>query len=602
MNDDEGDVPLPPESAPAELVEYVQEFVDAIATGYQLGPTEKSFVVSLALCVTPAALQPLIGRLRLLHRPEVVQALELALREVAYAVNEEPFTLLAHSTNLIAEHVPYAAQVAVAWLRGRAAEAAGLALDAEALFEGARGLDPNWPPVLYSLASIANERGDAERGISLLRRAGARPEDGLLQLLLTYRSGAVLQLRRNDPCWCGSGHKLKHCHRDPPGLPLTQRASWLFHKASLFSQDGPWREEFIELATERSRYRTGPMAVYEAIADPVVVSAMLFEGLVLDDYIESRGPLLPADELELAREWTRCERSLWQIEDLQPGVGMVVRDVRRGGSLFVHEVLGSQDTKVGMLFVSLVLPVGDDRHAFFGGIEPIGLDQRDECIALFDDLPEPIDVVEFLTRRYAPMRFTTTTGEAMEPSETVLRIGGRKSIVGTFDQEFSKSGKGMWTVGTDGQALGEGDTIGAQISVSGRQVTINTMSAQRMDMMLARLSNLGYAYEVISESVIDIAAEMARLREQGEADGPVQAKPSVIDQADPDVAEFLNSYIRKYEQEWLDEHIPALGDFTPRECAADPTRRGDLIALLNSFPEGDTNMMSPNRIRTMLGL
>ena len=28
---------------------------------------------------------------------------------------------------------------------------------------------------------------------------------------------------RNDPCWCGSGKKLKHCHRHVPERPLTFR-------------------------------------------------------------------------------------------------------------------------------------------------------------------------------------------------------------------------------------------------------------------------------------------------------------------------------------------------------------------------------------------
>ena len=40
-----------------------------------------------------------------------------------------------------------------------------------------------------------------------------------------------------------------------------------------------------------------------------------------------------------------------------------------------------------------------------------------------------------------------------------------------------------------------------------------------------------------------------------------------------------------YEKAWLDEPIPALAGHTPRECADDPTRRPDLIRLLDSFPQ-----------------
>jgi hypothetical protein len=59
-----------------------------------------------------------------------------------------------------------------------------------------------------------------------------------------------------------------------------------------------------------------------------------------------------------------------------------------------------------------------------------------------------------------------------------------------------------------------------------------------------------------------------------------------------------------YEAAWLDEPIPALDGHTPRECADDPSRRPDLLRLLDSFPphDGQPGTMSPARLRTALGL
>ena len=45
----------------------------------------------------------------------------------------------------------------------------------------------------------------------------------------------------------------------------------------------------------------------------------------------------------------------------------------------------------------------------------------------------------------------------------------------------------------------------------------------------------------------------------------------------PEVAAVLGQMARHYEQAWLDDAIPALAGHTPREAAADPTRRPDLI-------------------------
>ena len=74
--------------------------------------------------------------------------------------------------------------------------------------------------------------------------------------------------------------------------------------------------------------------------------------------------------------------------------------------------------------------------------------------------------------------------------------------------------------------------------------------------------------------------------------------------ANPAIAAALEEMARTYEAAWLDEPIPALAGHTPRECANDPTRRPDLIRLLDSFPQdtGRPGTMSPARLRAALGL
>ena len=74
--------------------------------------------------------------------------------------------------------------------------------------------------------------------------------------------------------------------------------------------------------------------------------------------------------------------------------------------------------------------------------------------------------------------------------------------------------------------------------------------------------------------------------------------------ANPAIAAALEEMARTYETAWLDEPIPALAGHTPRECANDPTRRPDLIRLLDSFPQntGRPGTMSPARLRAALGL
>jgi len=71
----------------------------------------------------------------------------------------------------------------------------------------------------------------------------------------------------------------------------------------------------------------------------------------------------------------------------------------------------------------------------------------------------------------------------------------------------------------------------------------------------------------------------------------------------PELATVLAQVTHQYEQDWLDQPVPALSGRTPRECAADPTRRPDPIRLLDTFPDIDEpGAMSPARLRAALGL
>ncbi len=60
------------------------------------------------------------------------------------------------------------------------------------------------------------------------------------------------------------------------------------------------------------------------------------------------------------------------------------------------------------------------------------------------------------------------------------------------------------------------------------------------------------------------------------------------DAEEPTVMARLNEEIaRQAQQRWLDDNVPALGGLTPRQAAADPTRREQLERLLSEFDRQD---------------
>ena len=150
--------------------------------------------------------------------------------------------------------VPRAARVAWRWLRAVALERIGDIEEAERELLAAESMDPDWPLPLIDLARIASDRGDVERGLGLLRRAGAGPDHPLVVLLEAHRAEPRRDLGRNEPCWCGSGRKYKKCHLGREQLALAERVNWLYEKAAQYVQVGGWRDLLAEVGYERYRH------------------------------------------------------------------------------------------------------------------------------------------------------------------------------------------------------------------------------------------------------------------------------------------------------------------------------------------------------------
>ncbi|MEV6876808.1 SEC-C domain-containing protein [Amycolatopsis sp. NPDC051128] len=319
---------------------------------------------------------------------------------------------------------PREARPALRWLRGKAYERLGDVAGAEAAYEAAESSDPRWSPALYELARFAGDRGDAARGLALLRRADVPPDDVLVELFERFQVEPRTDIGRNDPCWCGSGRKYKKCHLNREELTLDERASWLYQKAGLFLGDGPWRGAVMAAAQARAQFSTdNPYALIEALDDPLCADAVLFEGGAFADFVATRGALLPEDERLLAEQWLLVERSVYEIEQVRFGEGCTLRDVRTGDVHQVSERIASRVLKTGTLICARVVPAGETEQ-IFGGIEPVALHERDELIALLDASPDPIALISFLTRRFAPPELQNTEGDPLMRRTTATATDG----------------------------------------------------------------------------------------------------------------------------------------------------------------------------------
>lgn len=512
---------------------------------------------------------------------------------------------------------PRRARVALRWLRAKAHERLGELSEAEQAYSDAQTLDPDWAPVLWDLARYASDRGDAARGLSLLRRAGTPADDDLVELLERHQPAPRSDLGRNQQCWCGSGRKYKQCHLHREVAPLGGRVGWLYQKAGMFLHEGPWWEMVVAAAIERARYAEGTDAFRAAIHDPLVADAVLFEGGVFAEFLDTRGALLPDDERLLAEQWLLVSRSVHEVEHVERGHGLTLRDVRTGDRHQVSERSASRQLHTGDLVCARVVPTGDTMQ-IFGGIEPVGLAQRDELIALLDSEPDPVDLVAFLTRRFAPPMLCNTEGDPLVLCEASLASANPTTLVQALDSIYDRADQtddtetdgspdedvsvARWFehVTTDGMTR-----LRATVELAGDQVRVHTNSEARLDRVLAVLRGVEPAIALVEQT--RRPARDAREMQQLAARFPTAGSSGFgkqLDPTDPDVAAALTQLARDFEHRWLDEPVPALAGYTPRQAAADPTRRDDLTRLLDTFSTDSRNpgLMDPDRLRAELGL
>jgi hypothetical protein len=302
-----------------------------------------------------------------------------------------------------------------------AAETAGDWAAAEQHLELAVRADPRNVPATDRLAWYVGDGGDAARAARLWRtcRRWAMIDQDLETLDAVPRP-APSDLGRNDPCWCGSGRKHKHCHL---GLveqaPLPDRVGWLCRKAvGYLERVGPSaRAAVFDLVGSRALDPQRPGSVMD---DPLVMDLVLTEGGWFDRFLADRGHLLPDDEALLAAAWTTVERTVYEVTTTTPGTGLTIRDLRTGDRLDVRERTFSRTARTGMLVCARAVPDGDTNQ-FIGDLFPVTPGTETALLDLLDER-DPYLVASWVRdRRPHPARATRTAARLLRRAGLAAR-------------------------------------------------------------------------------------------------------------------------------------------------------------------------------------
>jgi hypothetical protein len=493
------------------------------------------------------------------------------------------------------------------WLAAVVAERDGDLVAAEGHLGVAVDADPEWEPALERAAWYASDRGDASRALRLWRRLEAPDPDDIATIERFARPPGG-KLGRNDACWCGSGRKHKLCHLGRPApWPLADRVEWLCHKAvsHLRHRGGEAMDCVFDLALAWAEAAgaddDAPSDVQgrllaEALADPLVTDAALVEGGWFEAFLAERGPLLPDDEALLARSWTLVPRTVYEIEATTPGTGVAVRDLRSGERFPVRERTFSQTTRPGVLVCGRAVSDGEI-HQFVGGLFPVDPGTEGTVLDLCDRADGPA-LCSWIGARHRPPRLMTRENEPIVNCRAIIEIGDPAAATAVLNARYEALGPAWWH---EMHPLDHDESIlRTQVSLEGDRLTITTNAEERLDRVLALLS--------AELATIRIVSEVREPLAPGEMPPPPRTPPTGWDgPADPAAnALAATAIVEALENRWLDEAVPALAGLTPRQAAADPTRRSELERLLDTYPEPEPDSaliaLRPDRLRTLLGL
>lgn len=96
--------------------------------------------------------------------------------------------------------------------------------------------------------------------------------------------------------------------------------------------------------------------------------------------------------------------SVHEVEEVRPGEGLTLRDLRTGDLHAIRERTASRQLHVGNPICARVVPAGDTWQ-IFGGIEPIAPAHRAPLLEMLDDeTTDPADLVVILSERFVPVR------------------------------------------------------------------------------------------------------------------------------------------------------------------------------------------------------
>ena len=311
-----------------------------------------------------------------MHEPEAALSIRAAMSEASTettdgsAMRETALDLLADEL-----HQADPDSIAALLLTGRSRELHGQVRSAEAAYRQVLRRDETNGAALVKCLNAAVDASRFDEGARLVRRLSG-PDSTNERMLQSYAE-ELITASRNESCPCGSGRKYKQCHQDVPLLPEPIATRAMLLKLEMYAEQ--------TVLNQRYAPGGGGGAQAELVGFPEARDFMIHEGGLLGRFLQNRAEVLPPSELERLRSWQAGRRDLYEIVDVDPGVGMNLRNMRTGDGQQIVEQNSSQEAELGQLLLLRLETINGVTTSYGQGILVPG-NHGDRVLEIMEDL------------------------------------------------------------------------------------------------------------------------------------------------------------------------------------------------------------------------
>jgi hypothetical protein len=439
-------------------------------------------------------------------------------------------------------------------------------------------------------------------------------------------------LGRNDLCWCGSGKKYKKCHlesdeKGPPAPLPTEKSAEDAPTLESNAQEAALRKRLIEFATGILRKREMEEALFTFVGsdppaggDQDMLSSETLDWMIhdyvpprlgrpiIEEFLKRSPGGLTVRERKILEAWSRARFSLFEVQDVREGSGVRLKDLLAGDEFFVYDVSTSkraalwdcylarvEEFEGRRMFTAMVLTIPQPSVA---PLKEWAIEAQQRSGLTWDAFLRTNsyklrqEASRVLNRATESRRVVSFEGDELVFSKARYSVVNEEAVRRALDQskaflrDEAPDDYG-WLDETE-DATGGRRAYG-HIHIGDGKLTLECTTRQRLKRGNELLRSL--AGEHLRHLGDDFTSWQSAMRDRRSSPSP--PKPASLP---PEVErELVQKVLAEHYRQWPDVPLPALSGKTPREAAATPQGRAQVVDLLKMLENGEEHRRRDGR-------